>query len=135
MLWRANTHIEKGSHLFPHHTWQRINIFITRNGFLTLTNVVIVDPTHLDTIQCVLSPTMHVATIVIHEKTCSYVEHTSRNDFHSPCHKDLWLFSFLFKLFLTICAQAIIAYHQWSSLDPAMFISYYQHVSIALQCA
>jgi hypothetical protein len=36
--------------------------------------------------------------------------------------------------FFTTCAQTIIAHHQWFSLVPSLFVSYYrQHVSIALQ--
>jgi hypothetical protein len=41
-----------------------INILIIRYDFWTLTNVVIVDSTHLDMVQCASFTTMHVTTIV-----------------------------------------------------------------------
>jgi hypothetical protein len=56
-------------------------LFIIKEGFQTLEGVFIVDPTCLDMVQCASSTTMHVATIVVHEKTCSYIECTLGDNF------------------------------------------------------
>jgi hypothetical protein len=37
------------------------------------------------------------------------------------------IFILVLILFLTTCAHAIIAYHEWFSLVPMMLISYYWH--------
>jgi len=43
------THVQREvSHLFPHHTQQRVDILITRNGFHILMDIVIVDLTRID---------------------------------------------------------------------------------------
>jgi len=52
----------KVSHLFSYHTWLQINILITKHDFQTLANVITVDSTYLDIVQCASSMTMHVAT-------------------------------------------------------------------------
>jgi hypothetical protein len=46
-----------------------MDIVITKDDFSTLANIVIVDPTHTNLVQHVLSMTMHVATIVAQDKT------------------------------------------------------------------
>jgi hypothetical protein len=78
IILESGAHIQKEvSHLFPYHTWWRINIFINiRDGFRTLTDIIIVDLTYLDMIQCASSMIVHVVIIVTQEKTHSYLKHT-----------------------------------------------------------
>jgi hypothetical protein len=62
----GGTHIQKeDSHLFSNHIWWRIDIFINiKDGFRTLANIIIVDLTYLDMIQCASSTIVHAAIIV-----------------------------------------------------------------------
>ncbi len=60
----SGTHIQKKVfHIFPFYTQRRVDIVIIRDSFQNLANVVIVDLTHPDLVQCVLTTTAH-ATIV-----------------------------------------------------------------------
>jgi len=68
-------------HFSPYHIWQWINIFISINSFWASTNVVITNPTHPNMVQRALSMITHATKVVIQEKTQSYMEHASRNDF------------------------------------------------------
>jgi len=45
-----------------------MNIVIIGNNFQTLVDIVIVDPTHIDLVQCVLMMTKHVAIVAIQDK-------------------------------------------------------------------
>ncbi len=105
---------KKGSHLFLGHTWWQVDILIMKNNFWTLTNLVIVDPTHL--------------VCIIHDNTCNNNCHSGKNVIicgahirkwlHSHYHKNLWLFSLSFQLLLDFLWSATIACHEWSSLVP-----------------
>ncbi len=78
----------------------------------------------------------HAMTVVVQEKTCSYVKCALGNYFIPLAIKIYGCLHIHFVSFFTNCLQATIACHQQSSLVPMMFISYYQqHVSIALQHA
>jgi hypothetical protein len=48
----SGAHVQKEvSHLFPHHTRQRVDIFITKDGFWILMDGVIADPIHTNMVQ------------------------------------------------------------------------------------
>ncbi len=83
-------------------------------------------------VQHGFSMTNNVAIVIIQE----HIDHidanvkcTSRNDFIPHAIK-----TYAIKTFLTSCAMANIAHHEWSSSIPMMFISYIygKHVSITL---
>jgi hypothetical protein len=57
------------SHLSLCHIRHQVDIFIIINDFQILTNIVIVDPTHLDMVHHASSITSHVVTTTIKEKT------------------------------------------------------------------
>ncbi len=58
-----------------------MDIITTRNNFQTLTNVIIVNPTGIDLVQCASMTTMHAITDVIQKKAQSYTKQTIGNDF------------------------------------------------------
>jgi len=74
-------------------------------------------------IQCASSVATYVATNID-------ITHIKRW-LHSPCHRDLWLSSFLFwLLFYFLC----LGHYSWSLVVPIMVISYYEQcVSIVVQ--
>lgn len=48
---KGEVHIQRQvSHFFSYHTWKRMGIVIIKDGFQTLTDVIIVDSTHIDLI-------------------------------------------------------------------------------------
>jgi hypothetical protein len=49
-----------------------VDIIITIDNFQTLAIVVIVDLTHTNLVQCVLTMTTHLAIVVTQDKTRSY---------------------------------------------------------------
>jgi hypothetical protein len=121
------------SHLFPCHTRRRVDIVITRDNFCTLANV-IVDPTPIYLVQCVLMTTSHVAIIATQDKAQSYIKRTPREDFIPLATETYNCLHPHFDSFLTSCVHACITHHQQTSLVLLMFISHCkQQVSIALQ--
>jgi hypothetical protein len=58
------SHTKKGFSLFPCHKWKKVDIFITRNNFQTLANVVIANPTCIDLVQCASTTTTHAMIVV-----------------------------------------------------------------------
>jgi hypothetical protein len=58
------------SHLFPCHTWSWVDIFITRDDFWTLMDVVIVVSTRINMVQRESMTTWH-ATIIDNNMTCN----------------------------------------------------------------
>jgi len=130
-------HVQKEvSHLFPHHIQQQVDILITRYGFWTLMDVIIVDPTCINMVQWTLTMITHATLMDAEEKTWSYVKRTLSKDFIPLAIETYGCFHFHFNSFLITCAQNTIVRHQWSYLNPSMFISHYQqHLSIALQQA
>jgi len=85
-------------------------------------NVMVVDLTCLDMVQHGLSMTKNVTIVIIPEHTNHIdadVKWTSRNGFIPHVIK-----IYSIKTFLTSCAMANIAHHEWSPLIPMMFISY-----------
>jgi hypothetical protein len=129
-----NSCTEEVSHLFLHHTGNWMDIFITKNSFWTLTNVVIIDPTHINLVQHALTTTMHAITIIVQNKAWSYTKWTPRDDFIPLAIKTYDCFHLHFDSLFTSCVHANIIYHQQTSLVHSMFISYYkQRMSIALQ--
>jgi hypothetical protein len=71
-------------------------------------NVVITNPTHPNTVQSALSMTAHATIVVIQEKTRSYMEHASRNDFIPLAIEIYGCFHSYLNLFFIYCVQAII---------------------------
>jgi hypothetical protein len=59
-----------------------MNIVITRDGFWTLVDVVIVDSTCIDLVLHVLMMITHATIVAIQDKTRSYTKHSPRNDFN-----------------------------------------------------
>jgi len=63
-------HVQKGvSHLFPHHIQWQLDILITKDGFWTLMDVIIAEPTCIDMVQRVSTMTTHVVMMVAQENT------------------------------------------------------------------
>ncbi len=123
---KSETHMQREvSHLSLCHIWHQVDILIIINKFQTLTNIVIVDPTHLDMVHHALSITLHVLTTTIKKKTWSFVEHAQKNNFIPLAIEIYGHLHFHFNSFFNSCAHATIAHHQWSSLILLMFIFYY----------
>jgi len=126
--------IEEVSHLFLHHTGKQMDIFITKNSFWTLANVVIIDPTHIDLVQHALTMIMCAITIIVQNKAWSYTKWAPGDDFIPLAIKTYNCFHLRFDSFFTSCVHANITYHQQTSLVHSMLIFYYrQWMSIALQ--
>ncbi len=102
--WNANTHTQRGLQLFLCPTQQQINIFLTSDDFWTLMNIVIVNPTCPDMIQCASSTTTRAMTIVIQEKTYSYKERARENNFIILAIEIYGCLHFCFDPFFTSCA-------------------------------
>ncbi len=134
ITWGNGAHVQKEvSHLFPHHTWQQVDILIFRNDFQTLMDVIIANQIHIDMVQQTSTTTAHVAMMVVQEKTWSYAEQTLRNDFNPLAIEMYECYHYCFNSLLTNCAQTTITCYQRSSLAPLILISYYwQHVPITL---
>jgi hypothetical protein len=48
----SGTHVQREvSHLFPHHTWWRMDILITIDDFRTLMDIIITDPTRTNMVK------------------------------------------------------------------------------------
>jgi hypothetical protein len=105
LFWRVEFMYKGVSHLFPYHIWRQVDIVITRDGFWTLVDVVIINLICIDLMQCVSTTITFVAIIVVQDNTILH-RTSSKRWFHSPCHRDLWLspssFWFLF-YFLCTC--------------------------------
>jgi len=67
----------------------------------------------------------HAMTMATQEKTQSYVKRTPSNDFIPLIIETYGGFHSHFDSFFNACAQTSIARHQWPSLIPFMFVSYY----------
>jgi NCAIR mutase (PurE)-related protein len=66
----SGTHVQKEvSHLFFHHTQQRVDILITRKKFQTLMDVIIVDSTCTNMVQQISKMITHATMTVAYEKT------------------------------------------------------------------
>jgi hypothetical protein len=79
---KNGAHVQrKVFHLFLHHTWKWVDIVITINNFRTLANIIIVNSTCIDLVQCVSMTTMHAITIVAQNKAWSYTKRTLGNNF------------------------------------------------------
>jgi RNA:NAD 2'-phosphotransferase (TPT1/KptA family) len=68
----SGAHVQKLlSHLFLRHTQQQVDILITKNGFHTLKDLVIADPTHTDVVQRKSMKIAHASTMATQKKTRS----------------------------------------------------------------
>jgi len=86
-------------------------------------NIVIVDLTRTDLVQCASMMIVHATIVTTQDKTWSYTKWMPRNDFIPLAIETSFI-------------HASIAHHKQTSLVPSMLISYYrQSMSIALQCA
>ncbi len=62
----SGSHVQKEvSHLFLHHTQRQMDIFITRYGFKTLMEVIIVDPIRKNMVQQTSMMTTHVVKMAV----------------------------------------------------------------------
>jgi hypothetical protein len=67
---KSGVHVQKEvSHLFPQHARKLMDIFIIKNSFQTLVDIIIVDLTHLDLVQHVLTTIVHATIVVVQDKT------------------------------------------------------------------
>jgi hypothetical protein len=65
---KNGTHIQrKVFHLFPYHTQKRMDSVPIRGDFQSLANIVIIDLTCTDLVQCALMMTTHVITIAVQD--------------------------------------------------------------------
>jgi hypothetical protein len=109
-------------------------IFFTKNNLQTLIDIVIIDSTYLNMVQCAVSTTTHAMIVATQKKTRSYVEHTSKDTFIPLVVKTYGCLHSRFNSFFTTCVQATIAHDLQSILVLTMLISYCWHcVSIVLQ--
>jgi hypothetical protein len=77
----SETHVQREvSHFFLHHTQQQVDVFIIKNNFHTLMDIIIIDPTRIDMVQQT-STTTRVMTMVAQENTRSYIEQAPSDDF------------------------------------------------------
>jgi hypothetical protein len=93
------------SHLFPYHIWRQMNIFITRDSFWTLMDVVIAyyTPSNIPII-CIIHNCACNDSCYLWKDKIIYGVYT-KIKLHSPCYRDLWLSSFLFQfLFYYLCS-------------------------------
>jgi hypothetical protein len=97
------------SHLSPT-TFSNKLIFFTRNNFQTLIDIVIVDSTYLNMVQCAVSTIMHAMIVATQKKTRSYVKRTSKDTFIPLAIKTYDCLHSHFNSFLTTCVQATIAH-------------------------
>ncbi len=58
-----------------------MDIFITRYGFQTLMDIVIIDPTHTDMMQWILMTITHVVMMIVMKKIQSYTKQAPGDDF------------------------------------------------------
>jgi len=96
---------KKISHLFLCHTWWQVDILITKNNFWTLTNLVIVDPTHL---VCIIHNNTYNNNCDLGKNMIICGTHIKKW-LYSHYHKDLWLFLLSFQLFLDFLWSKTIA--------------------------
>jgi hypothetical protein len=76
---KSGAHIQREVfHLFPCRTWRWMDVFVTKDNFWTLVNIVIID----------LNSCRSQGTIL-------YITNDKRW-FYSPCFRNLWLFPSLF---------------------------------------
>jgi hypothetical protein len=109
---KSGVHVQKKVfHLFPHHTYRGMDIVITRDGFQTLVDIIITDPTRTNLVQCASTTTTHVATIVAQNKTRSYIKRTPRNDFIPFAIKTYGCFHLYFYSFFIYYVHASIIRH------------------------
>jgi hypothetical protein len=106
------THIQKEvSRLFSYHTWKWVDIIITRNGFQTLVNIIIVNFISYK-FGVICFDDDNACNNNYHSKLCTILHRAITNKwFHSPCHKDLWLSPSSFWFLFTSYVRASIACH------------------------
>jgi hypothetical protein len=94
VLGTCNTCKKRGFPSFPL-THSRMNQYLyIRDGFLALTNIIIVNLTHPNIVQHVSFTIAHVMIFAIHEKT-QIIHGTHIKKWRlSPCHREVWLSSF-----------------------------------------
>jgi len=106
-------HTKRGFSPFPPpHTKTQVDIVITRNNFRTLADVVIVDSTHPNLVQCASTTTMHVATIVAQNRAWSYIEQVLEDDFIPIAIETYGCLHLCFDSFFTSCVHVYIVRHQ-----------------------
>jgi hypothetical protein len=88
-----------------------MDIVITRNSFQTLANIVIVNLTHIDLVQCALTMIVHAIIVVAQDKAQSYIERTLGNDFIPLAIETYGCLHPHFDSFLTSYVHAYITCH------------------------
>jgi hypothetical protein len=139
IILKSVTHVQKEvSHLFPHHTRQRMNILIIKHGFWTLMDVMIVDSTRTNMVQRALMTTTHVTMMVAREKKRSYIkrplfERTPGNDFIPLVIEMFGCLHFRFdSLFIILCKPQSTIF--FNPLDVCFLLST-MHVHNPTMCA
>ncbi len=89
-----------------------MDIFIIKNSFQTLVDIIIADLTHLDLVQHVLTTIVHATIVVVQDKTWFYTERTLGDDFIPLAIETYSCLHPHFDSFLTICVHAYVARHQ-----------------------
>jgi hypothetical protein len=96
------------SHLFPCHTWKWMDIVISKDGFWTLVDVVIVNLTCIDLVQHALMTIMHASIVVAQDKARSYTKQAPRDDFIPLAIETYDCLHPRFDFFLTSCVHVTI---------------------------
>jgi hypothetical protein len=95
-----------------------VDILITKNGFQTLMDIIVVDSTCINMMQQVSTMTTHVMMMVVQEKTRSYVEQTQGNDFIPFSIETYGCLHSRFDSFLTTCVNTTNPHHhRFSSVN------------------
>jgi hypothetical protein len=96
----------------PPHTKTQVDIVITRDNFRTLADVVIVDLTHPNLVQCASTTIVHAATIVAQNRAWSYKEQVLEDDSIPIAIETYGCLHLCFDSFLTSCVHVYIVRHQ-----------------------
>jgi hypothetical protein len=88
-----------------------MDIFITKDDFQTLMDIIIIDQTCTDMVQWTSTTTTHESMMAIKKKTQSYVEQTLGDDFTPLVIEMYGCFHFRFDSFLITCAHIVILRH------------------------
>jgi hypothetical protein len=82
-----------------------------QRGFQTLVNVIIINSTRTNLIQCALTMIEHVTIVVVQKKAQSYTKAKAKRWFIPLVIKTYGCFHLHFDSFSTSCVHANIAHH------------------------
>jgi hypothetical protein len=101
-----------------------MDIFIKKDGFRTLTNIVIVDSTYTNLVQHASTMIVHATIVVVQNKAQSYIKQMLIDDFIPLAIKTYCCLHPHFDSFFISYVHANIICHHQTSLVPLMFIFY-----------